>query len=104
MPQARCPACGRKFRRSNPANARYWLLLHRISERLPVQGQTFSAEQWHQYAKSKWIGCDDMKLPNGKVIPMPKSSADLDTAAFNDYMTAVETWANEHGVYMDDME
>lgn len=69
-----------------------------------MKGQTFSAETWHQYAKSKWIGCDDMKLPNGKTLTVPKSSADLDTAAFGDYMTAVESWAAELGVYLDDME
>lgn len=104
MSQTRCPACGRKFRRSNPANARYWLLLHEISERLPVQGQTYSAEQWHEYCKSKWIGCDDMTLPNGKVIPRPKSSADLDSAAFSEYVTKVEAWAAEHDVWLADVE
>ncbi len=101
---SRCPSCGRKYRRSNPQNARYWLLLFRISERLPVQGQTYSAEQFHLYFKSRFIGCDDVKLPNGKVITIPKSSADLDVAEFNEYMEKVEAWAAEHNVYLDEME
>ena len=100
----RCPTCGRKYKRSTQANARYWLLLHLLSERLPVQGKTFSAETWHEYAKQRWIGCDDITLPNGKVVARGRSSAELDTAAFNDYMTQVEAWANEKGVYMDEME
>ena len=100
----RCPKCGRKYRRSNPANARYWLLLHLLSERLPVQGKTFSAESWHAYAKQHWLGCDDLLLPNGKIIPQPRSSAALDTAAFNDFMSQVEAFANEHGVFLDSLD
>ena len=100
----RCPACGRKRTRGNPANARYWALLHRIAERLRPQGQTFSADQWHIYAKSRWIGCDDVVLPNGKVIPIPRSSARLDVAEFGTYMEQVEAWAAAHDVYLDGME
>jgi hypothetical protein len=100
----RCPSCGRKHRRSNPANARYWLLLHRIAEELAPGGKKYSAEQWHTYAKSRWIGCDDVTLPNGKTMTIPKSSAALDTAEFNDYVTQVEAWAGERGVYLDSME
>lgn len=69
-----------------------------------MQGKTFSADQWHQYCKSKWIGCDDMTLPNGTVLTMPKSSADLDATAFAEFMQAVEAWAASHDVYLDDME
>lgn len=68
------------------------------------QGRTFSADQWHVYAKSRWIGCEDVTLPNGKTLAIPKSSAALDTAEFADYMTAVEAWAAEHGVYLDSYE
>jgi hypothetical protein len=88
--------------RSNEANRRYWALLHVMAEKLRPLDQTYSAEQWHLYAKSRWLGADDVKVPNGKVIVIPRSTADLDTAAFNDYMTAVEAWANEHGCYLED--
>jgi rRNA maturation protein Nop10 len=99
----RCKACGRKFRRSNPANARLWLLYHTLSEKLPVKGQTFSAETWHAYFKTRYLGADDVTLPSGKVLTIPKSTANLDTAEFNDYQTQVEAWANEHDVYLDEM-
>lgn len=101
---SRCPTCFRKHRRSNPQNARYWLLLTMISEKLPVQGVTYSAEQFHIYFKSRFLGCDDVTLPNGKVIPMPKSSADLDINQFAEFMDKVEAWAAEHGVFLEDME
>ena len=74
-----------------------------MSERIRPQGQQYSAEQWHLYSKSRWIGADDVTLPNGKVITQPRSSSTLDVAEFNDYMTAVEAWANEHGAFLEDV-
>ena len=103
MKSNRCPACGRLQKRSSEANRRYWLLLHLIAEKITPEGNRYSAEQWHIYAKSRWLGCDEMKLPNGKTLLIPKSSADLDTADFNDFMTAVEAWASERDVFLDDL-
>ena len=99
----RCRLCGRKQTRGNPANARLWLLYHAISEKLPVQGVTHSAETWHLYFKSKFLGCDEAKLPSNVVLQIPRSTAKLDVGAFSDYMQKVEVWANEHGVFLDEM-
>ena len=104
MHNNRCKTCGRRQNRSNPANARYWLLLHTIAEKLKVRGELFSAEAWHHYHKQRWLGSQDFRLPNGKTMLIPKSTADLDTAAFNDYMTKVEAWASERDVWLDSME
>lgn len=101
----RCPKCGRKQRRSNQANARYWLLLHKIAEALPRNAPgSFSADTWHVYAKSRFLGCDDVKLPGGKTLTIPRSTASLDTGEFNEYMTKTEQWANEHGIWLDEIE
>ena len=100
----RCPTCGRRRTRTNNANARLWLLYHKIAEKIRPEGALYSAEQWHNYFKSRFLGCDDIKLPNKKVIHMPRSTADLSTVDFGEYMQQVEQWANEHGVYMDEME
>lgn len=99
----RCPGCGRKHKRTHQANARYWLLLHTIAEKVKPNGEAFSAEAFHTYFKSRYLGCDDMKLPNGKTLPIPHSSADLDTAEFNTYMEQVEAWAAERDVYLDEL-
>ena len=80
MQVGRCPTCGRRQRRSQQANARYWLLLHALSERLPVRGEIYSAESWHLWAKSKFLGAVDVKLPSGKIVVVPNSTAALDTA------------------------
>ena len=100
----RCPACHQKLRRSNDQNRRLWAIYAAISDKLKPKGETYSMDTWHLYCKARWLGADDVRLPNGKVIVMPKSTADLDRDAFGDYMTQVEAWANEHGVWLEDME
>jgi len=88
----------RVYKRSTEQNRRYWALLNEISEGLPVQGVKHSPEVWHTYFRSKLIGCDDLTLPNGKVIQQPISTTTLDKAAFGEYMTRIEVWAAEHGI------
>lgn len=103
MKPERCPTCKRRHTRSHQANARYWLLLHAIAEKVKPGGASYSAEAWHTYMKSRYLGCDDVKLPNLKTLSMPRSTANLDVAEFNDYMTAVETWAGERDVWLDEI-
>lgn len=99
----RCPTCKRKLKRTNEANRRYWLLLHMIAETLKPEGQQYTAEVWHTYFKSKLLGADDVRMPNGKVIAVPKSSAELAKDEFHDYVCKVEAWANEKGVFLDEV-
>lgn len=100
----RCKTCGRKRSRSSGANARYWLLLHMIADKVTPENTAYAAETWHKYFKSRFLGMNEFTLPNKKVVQFPKSTADLYTQEFNDYMMHVEAWANERGVYMDSME
>lgn len=104
MKQDRCPTCHRRYRRSNPANARYWSLLHMIADKVRPGGNAYSAEQWHIYARSRWLGCDDIRLPNGKMMTMPRSSADLDVTEFGEYMDKLEIWAGERDVWLADRD
>ena len=99
----RCPTCKRRIRRSSEANRRYWLVLHTVAEQIKPEGQQYSAETWHNYFKMRFIGAEDFKLPNGKVIVMPKSSAELDKGEFHEYAEQVELWANARGVYLDEL-
>jgi hypothetical protein len=97
----KCPTCGRRNRRSNPANARYWLLLHLAASKLKPGGQTYSAEQFHIYYKSRFLGCVDFVLPNGKTLAIPKSSADLDVSEFAEYTQQVETDLADRDVFLE---
>jgi hypothetical protein len=77
-------------------------LINAISANLPVKDEHYSADSWHLYMKQRFLGADDIRLPNGKIVTQPKSSADLDTPEFCDYMQKVEVWAHEHDIYLED--
>ena len=99
--QDRCPLCHRRHKRSNAQNAILWALYHKMAER-KWAGQEYSAESFHKYYASKFLGCDDLTLPNGKTLSLPRSTASLDVAEFSDYFDKVQADAAERGVYLDD--
>lgn len=95
--RGRCPACGRREKRSSVANARYWKLLTEASEKLRPQ---YGVKAYHVYYATKFIGANDLLLPNGKIHIEPESTSDLDTDEFSAYMTAVEADLGERGVFL----
>lgn len=103
MKTERCHACGRRYKRSTESNRRLWLLYHLAASKLHPGGNTYSAEQFHIYYKSRFLGCVDFPLPNGKVLAIPKSTADLDVSEFNDFMSQVEADLAERDVYLDEV-
>ncbi len=100
----RCPTCKRRIKRSSESNRRYWALLHAMAEKLRPADKTYSADTWHLWAKSKFLGSVDYVLPSGRIHTVANSTAELDTAEFAEYMDKLEAWANEHDVYLEDME
>lgn len=73
-----------------------------IAEKLKVQGQTFSTQAWHSYFKQRFLGIEEIRMPNGRVVQEVRSTADLSVPAFGDYMTQVEAWAADHHVFLDE--
>ena len=85
--------------RSTQQNKRYWALLGEIAAAAEINGQRFSTETWHHFLKQKFIGLEDVVLPDGQVIHQPISSTKLSTAEFNSYMERIEAYAaSELGV------
>jgi hypothetical protein len=79
-----------------------WLLYHLAASKLKTD-EPYSAEQFHYYYRSRFLGCDDVRIPNGKVLTIPRSTAGLDVDEFNAYMTAVEADLAERDVYLEEM-
>jgi hypothetical protein len=100
--QDRCPLCHRRHKRSNAQNAILWALYHKMAER-KWAGQEYSAESFHKYYASKFLGCDEVKMPNGKTLILPKSTAELDVAEFGTYFDQVQADAAERGVYLEEL-
>jgi hypothetical protein len=99
----RCPTCGRKRKRSSAQNRMYWALLTMMAAR-EWSGERYSVKAFHIYYREKFLGCEDVKLPNGKVETMPLSTAEADTPEFSDYFDKVQADAAERGVYLADLD
>ena len=100
----RCPVCGRQDKRSNEQSRRYWKIVYRVADEYKPDGRQFAPQTWHLQFRSYWLGCDEVRLPSGETIAVPRSTTDLDVDEFSNFMTAVEAWANARGVYLDDGE
>ena len=98
----RCPTCGRKHSRSTEQNKYYWSVLNEIADQLKPNGHAYSAESFHLYFKQRFLGQDDIRLPNGKIFSQPKSTVDLDTTEMTEYITKVEEFATRYGVRFDE--
>lgn len=100
----RCPYCGMKKKRTSSQNRIYWALLNMIAEQLPVKGQGYTANTWHAYLVQRYLGCNDIILPNGKVVTMPVSTSTLTNEEFGEYFEKCMAWGAEHGVTLPDIE
>lgn len=78
-------------------------MLHKAAEQLKPAGVAYSASSFHEYYKSRFLGCDDVPLPNGKTLVIPKSTADLDVAEFGDYFDKVTADLADRGVFAEDI-
>ena len=87
--------------RSAEQNKRYWAIVNEIAQH-EVKGQRFMAESWHEYFKGRFIGKEEIKLPNGEIFNRPMSTTDLDVVQFGEYMTQIEAWAAGHGILLAD--
>lgn len=93
----RCPTCGARHKRSNIQNARYWAMLHEIAEQIKPQGKAYSSDTWAEYFKQIYLGAEEIRLPNGKLINRSRSTTDLDISEMTDYITKIEAWFVQHG-------
>ena len=98
-----CPTCGQRKRRSLPQNARLHAIFMRVSENVRSKDNEFHSPMWWKtMMKAQWLGFMEFRKPDGQVIQVLKSTADLDVAELNDFMTQVEAFAAQKGIYLDD--
>lgn len=90
--------------RRNTQNSKYWHVIHEIAEQLHINGKLMSPESWHEWSKRKFIGVREIRLPNGEVLLLGKSSTNLSVNEFADYIQELEAWAVEHGVVINERQ
>lgn len=78
-------------KRTKRQNQRYWGkgVLAQVAEQAAPGGRMFSAENWHELMKRKFIGVHE--LPDGSVVG--KSSTTLTTVEFAEFCDQVEAYA-----------
>ena len=82
-----------KSKRSVDQNARLHALLRDIAEQAWVGGRQYDAETWKEEARRRFIGTEEIDLPNGTRIERGISTTTLDVAAFTLMMDQLEAWA-----------
>ncbi len=99
----KCPTCGQRKKRSLPQNARLHALFMLMQDTLTAKdGLQHSAMWWKVMCKSQWLGFTEYRKPDGDVIQVLRSTADLDVTELNEFMTKVEAYCAQRGVYLED--
>ncbi len=81
--------------RSLSQNALYWKWLGEISMQALVNGNTFTADTWHEYFKKYWCPVTVVEMPAGGDIKV-KTTSKLDAGQFCHYLNQIEQWCQGH--------
>jgi hypothetical protein len=57
-----------------------------------------SVDRMHKALAGEFLGYDSVRLPNGTVHKMPKTTRTLTTVEFNNYVEKIQRWAAENGL------
>ena len=99
----KCDKCGQRNKRSLPQNARLHSLFMLLQDSVKAKdGEYHSAMWWKVMTKAEYLGFAEFRKPDGSVIQVIRSTADLDVTELNEFMTRVEAYAAKRGVYLED--
>lgn len=99
----KCEKCGQRKKRSLPQNALLHSLVTQISESVRAKdGEFHSPMWWKVMLKSHYLGFKEFRRPDGQVIQVLLSTADLEVDKFNEFITQVQAFASTRGVYLED--
>lgn len=78
-------------------------LLEQITEQVQVDGRRYELETWKEQVRLKFIGVEEVELPDGSRTRRGMSTADLNVADFSELIERVRAWAiSELNVQFDD--
>jgi len=78
--------------RTTAQNKRLHALIAAIAEH-PINGQRFSQEAIKEYIRRRWVGTEEIDLPDGTRIERGISTSTLSVAECSRLIDAVEAWA-----------
>lgn len=83
-------------KRTTDQNARLHALLQDIAAAAWVNGRQYDMETWKEFCRQKFIGTEEIELPDGRRIERGISTTTLDVAAFSAFMDQITAYAQDH--------
>lgn len=82
-----------KAKRSIEQNSMLHAILSEIAEGAWVNGRQFPMEVWKEFFRAKFIGTEEMVMPDGQIKEKGLSTTTLDVAAFSDFINQISEYA-----------
>lgn len=82
-----------RAKRSAEQNRLFHALLNVIAENASIDGKYYDAETWKELIRRKFIGTEEINLPDGSRIERGISTASLSVAEFTLLIERVQAWA-----------
>lgn len=84
--------------RTNAQNRFLHSLLRDVSENVEVNGKRFSPQSWKEWFRQRYIGAEEIELPDGRRIERGISTTTLNVGQMAEAITQFESYlASEHG-------
>jgi hypothetical protein len=80
-------------KRSSEQNRLFHALLNTIAENATVGGKYFDAETWKEHIRRRFIGTEEINLPDGSRLERGISTASLTVPEFTLLIERVQAWA-----------
>jgi hypothetical protein len=82
-----------RAKRSTEQNKRLHAMLNEISQNAYLNGRRYEMEAWKEFYRSRYIGTEEIELPDGRRIERGISTTTLNKQEFADFLTAIESHA-----------
>lgn len=82
-----------KARRNSAQNRLLHALLQQIADGCQPGGVTYDVEWWKEYIRRRFIGTEEMQLPDGTRMERGISTTTLSVGEFADLIDRVTAWA-----------
>lgn len=82
-----------KARRSSEQNRLFHALLNEISEQAMIGGKHYDADTWKELIRRKFIGSEEINLPDGSRLERGISTTTLSVPEFTQLIDRVTAWA-----------
>lgn len=80
-------------KRSSEQNRKLHAILSEIAENVRIDGRYYSAEVWKEQVRRRFIGTEELDLPDGSRIERGISTTSLNASQFSELIEKVTAWA-----------